>query len=261
MKILEIILAIGLFGAVIVGMLFLLGVFTEEDYENWKRKISDPVKDFLAKVRSPEKRANMNLKENWVLWLSWSFFGIVFGIWFYIVGLGAVAMVKVMNFLGLRKEQQEKDQQQEEEEETSLWESIKIGFLKRAKDPEERKKMDVDEYLMFMMLTTLPFSIPTVGLYLYFFAIGVLIAIIIAEKVSGYHFANIADLKAKISENGIAEKDVKIAELESQLAEKTGELEKVQNAVNEAIQKTKAKEMKAILEKVRRKDGFWVETN
>ena len=74
--------------------------------------------------------------------------------------------------------------------------------------------------------------------------------LLLAEKVSGYHFANIADLKAKMSEDGMIEKDEKIANLEEQISSKTIELEKVQNAISDAMDKTKAKDMKTILKKV-----------
>jgi len=236
MRILELLLGIGLLSALILGMLFLLGVFTNKDYQNWKQKISAPTKNFLEKVKDPKKRAEMNLKENWILWLTWSAFGIIFGILFYVVGLGAVALIKVLNYFGLREIDKSEEKTEDDQftnfdqKKTSMWELFKnatTGFLKRAKNADERKTMDVDEYIMFMLLTTLPFSIPTIGLYEYFFAIGTLLAIIIAESVSGYKFTNLADLKEKMHGEGLAEKDAEIKSLKAELDEaqqKTGEI-------------------------------------
>lgn len=213
MENLLIVLGVGIVVALFMGLIYMID---EDLYEKLVSWIKKPASDFLAKVRNPQQRAQMTLKENWVLWLSWSFFGLVFGLWFYIAGIGAVVLIKGLNYFGLRKTKQE-DNDKLSNIFTSVQDSV-IGFIARSINAEERKKMDVDEYIMFMMISTLPFNLPF-GVYFYAFAIALLVGIIVAEKLSGYKFANFADMKEKLSRQILADKEEEIAALKAKIAD------------------------------------------
>lgn len=213
MENLLIVLGVGIVVALFMGLIYMID---EDLYEKLVSWIKKPASDFLVKVRDPQQRAQMTLKENWVLWLSWSFFGLVFGLWFYIAGIGAVVLIKGLNYFGLRKTKQE-DNDKSSNIFTSVQDSV-IGFIARSINAEERKKMDVDEYIMFMMISTLPFNLPF-GVYFYAFAIALLVGIIVAEKLSGYKFANFADMKEKLSRQILAEKEEEIAALKAKIAD------------------------------------------
>jgi len=232
--------------ALILGFIYMID---EDLYEKLVSWIKKPAIEFLEKVRDPEKRAKMTLKENWVLWLSWSFFGLIFGLWFYLAGVGAVILIKALKYFGLRKTDEDEKEESSSKEILSAIQDSTLGFIARAINAEERKKMDVDEYLVFMMISTLPFNLPY-GAYLYAFAIALLLGIIIAEKLSGYKFANFADMKAKLSKQILEEKEQEIAELKAKIADFE---ETMKLSISEVTQRIE-KENKDLKEKLEEKD-------
>jgi len=249
------VVGIGVFVAMVLGFIYMIDEDLFYKVTNWVKK---PVKDFVDKVRDPEKRKNMMLEENYILWLTWSFFGLVLGIWFYIAGFGAAMLIKGLNYFGLRKVEADKKSESEEDEEErnslDLWDDFKnatIGFVKRAFNAEERAKFDVDEYIMFMMITTIPFSITfkNFGLFAYLLAIVVLVAIVVIQKVTGYKFTNVKDMKEKLSKDLLAEKEQEIAELKAQVAKFEETMEMSIDGITKKIEEENSS-LKTQLEKV-----------
>lgn len=224
----------------------------------------DAIGNFVEKVKNPETREKMKLKENWVLWLSWSAFGIFLGANFYIGGFVIYLALNALIFLNIIKRDKKEtkietvksvntedivDEEISNQDKKHI--ALKVyeysknaikSFFIRSYYSEKRKEMEVEEYILFMMVSTLPFSIGAisvdslpfdlpVGIILYVFAVLGLLGVMLIELITGHEFVSLADLRTRGME-------LHTTDLEKQLVKKDAEIESLNKQLDTAEKKT-----------------------